>query len=198
MCSGCCDLLVPSRQGVDGLLQLRAVRGSAGAGRRHPLGVHRRRQLGGAAVRNLHVGAVRGGRRRALSQSGASHAHIHRRTNTRSSRHSSRSYCYLQVMRRFTLRQTLSTGITQTLRKREPHTHARTHCTPVSPSVCLQVCDAPSPAAVKAWLQDTATDDVINVAGRASTTNKLLYMNCVAGNHGNQTSPGETNIRNQQ
>ena len=46
---------------------------------------------------------------------------------------------------------------------------------------CCQLCEAPSPAATKAWLQDTATQEQINLAGKVSTSNKLVYMECLAG-----------------
>ena len=45
----------------------------------------------------------------------------------------------------------------------------------------IQLCEAPSPAAIKAWLQDTATQEQINLAGKSATANKLVYMECLAG-----------------
>ena len=43
------------------------------------------------------------------------------------------------------------------------------------------MCEAPSPAAIKAWLQDTATQEQINLASKSATANKLVYMECLAG-----------------
>ncbi len=54
------------------------------------------------------------------------------------------------------------------------------HVTGVVARYLSQMCTMPSPAMVKAWLQDTATKNAIQTKEQA-TPNKLLYIACVAG-----------------
>ena len=59
---------------------------------------------------------------------------------------------------------------------------ATPHVTGVVARYLSQSCiTRPSPAAIKAWLQDTSTKTAVDLQDKLSTPNRLLYMFCLAG-----------------